>query len=432
MNVMSLTYASKNNCPFASKYFFMVMMVLWVARTTPLTSFKPAENPFLTPIYLGILAYYFVTYCKKNVSPLLIFIAIIVVWYACICIKYESVQPVNFTLLYSIIIVHIAYNIYNRNDFVELYEDVLVKFCILSLIVWGGSNIFPSVVPKLMHSIAVYENHPPTEANSIIVGMGSQFSMGIRRNIGFTWEPGRFSCFILFALYVNLIRSKFKIFPLHRNKKFFLLLITLLSTLSTTGYCAFGLIILFYVINASAISKTLAIVLTAFTLPSIIGLTFIGEKMMNLLDVEQEISAINYYYGKGMEVVCPQRFASHYFEYLNFIHDPLIGYNDISKAYINNSLFRGVLVTSSQGLIEVFSKFGFFVGSFFYYWLICSSVYMSKAYKYKGKYLFAILFLTVSVSYDFWENCIFMCFYLCDYYRRFSKWYFIQGRIPDC
>ncbi len=430
MSIISASLVTKDRCPLAAKYFFMFMMVMWVARTTPLTSFKIGENPILTPVYLLILAYFFLKYCKQAIRPLLVFLTVMIAWYISICIKYVSVQSTNYTFLYSIIIVHIAYNIFSRNDFIVLYEDVVVKLCTLSLVVWAGANLFPSVVPKIMHSIAVYENHPPTETNSFIVGMGSQFTMGIRRNIGFTWEPGRFSCFIIFAIFVNLIRTRFKILPLNKNKNFLILTITLLSTLSTTGYCAFGIIILFYIINTSTISKSFTLLLTALIFPSVLGLSFISDKMMGLLDLEQEISAINYHARNGMAVVCPQRFSSLSFEYQNFIHDFWLGYNDIKQSYINNTLFRGVLVTSSQGLIEVFSKFGVFMGLFFYYWLFRSSIYMSKAYKYKGRYMFAVMFMVISVSYDFWENCIFMSFYLCEYYRSYSKLYFLKDDNP--
>ena len=403
------------------KYLFMFLMVMWVARTTPLTSFKMGENPILASVYISILIYYFSKYCKRGVHPLLLFLVLFCLWYACICFKYGGLQNINFTFIYSIIIVHVAFNILNRYEFVLFYEDIIVKLSIISLIVWMLVNVFPTTMPRFMHSIAVYENHPPTETNSIIVGMGSQIIMGIRRNIGFTWEPGRFSCFILLALFFNLIRNKFSL-SIKKNKNLYVLLLTLISTLSTTGYGVFGVIVLFYYLNVQTTSKIALSILVVTLFPSIIALSFMEDKMVSLLDMDSEIKSIEYHYREGTEIVCPQRFAGLYFEFQNFIHDFWFGYNKEMNSWINHTLFRGVIVTSTQGLIP--SKNGILMGLFFYYWLWKSSKLMSKAYHYKGSYIFMVLFMLINISYDFWENCIFMYFYFSAFYNHFSEHYF--------
>lgn len=408
-----------NRSTYWIKYLFMFLMVMWVARTTPLTSFKIGENPILTPIYIGILIYYFFKYCKATSKPLLLFLTIFGLWYMCICFKYGGIQNINFTFIYSIIIVHIAFNIFRYDEFAFFYEDIIVKLSLISLVVWGLANLFPSTVPNFMHQIAVFEDHPPTETNSIIVGLGSQISMGIRRNIGFTWEPGRFSCFIILAIFFNLIRQNFAI---RNNKNFFILLITLLSTLSTTGYSVFGIIILFYILNTTVSSKFATILLTIIILPSIVGLAFMGEKIEKLFDIEAEISAINYSFNYGVDVVCPQRIVGLHFEFMNFIHDFWFGYNKEANSYINHTLFNGVIVTSTQGLIP--SKNGILMGAFFYFWLWQSSLLLSKTFCYKGKYIFMFLFMMINISYDFWENCIFMYLYFSSFYHFFSRKYF--------
>jgi len=410
-----------NRVSSGEKYFFMFMMVMWVARTTPLTSFKIGENPILTPVYLLILLYYYVRYCKLTNIPLYCLLSIYASWYVCICLKYGGIQGVEFTFLYSFIIVHIAFNIYNKTEFLSIFENVIVKLCILSLIVWAAANILPGF-PKIMHSIAVYENHPPTETNSIIVGMGSQISMGIRRNIGFTWEPGRFSCFIIMTMFFNLIRTKFQ---LKGNINMLILLVTLLSTISTTGYFALIAIILFYLINTTTNSKFLTTIIISLFLPSFVGLSFMMDKVVGLSDIDTEISAINYFGNRGMEVVCPQRIASLYFEYINLIHDFWFGFNNIENSYINNHLFKGVLVTSSQGVLIILSKYGILFGSFFYFCLFRSTTFLSKVYHYKGKYMFAFVFILISVSYEFWGNCIWMYFYLSVFYTSFSNKYYL-------
>lgn len=420
-----MEYLKVKQIPYCTKYFYMFMMFMWVARTTPLTSFKLGENPILVPIYLFILGYFYVKYCRLTYKPLIVLLSIFAVWYIFSCVKYGGMQGFYFLPVYNIIIAHVAFNLYKKEEFLVLFEKILVQLCILSLMVWAGANLLPSIVPKIMHALAVYENHPPTETNSIIVGMGSQFTMGIRRNIGFTWEPGRFSCFILLGLFLNLVRKRFQIYPIKSNKSFYILLVSLVSTLSTTGYSAFCVIVFFYILNISTKAKSLVIILSLLILPYIFSLSFMSDKITSLFDINQEISSIYYhYYEVGMEEIVPQRFGGLYFDLQNLIHDFWLGYNQNENSYIQKDFFNGIAVWMSDGVIQIISKYGIFIGLFFYYWLIKSSKYFSEVFHYKGKYIYAVLFVLISFSYDFWENCIFMYLYFSTFYMKYSNRYF--------
>lgn len=415
-----------NTVPYRVKYFYMFMMFLWMARTTPLTSFNFGKNPVFMPLYLAVLAYFYIKYCKYSYKPLLLLSSLFLGLYIISCLKYNSIQTFSFQPIYYLIITHVAFNIYNKNDFLFFFEKVLVWFCTLSLIVWGLANFFPSFFPSFMHRIAVYENHPPTEANSIIVGIGESFAMGIRRNIGFTWEPGIFSCFVILGMYFNLIRNRFKIFPVKKNLNFYILLITLLSTLSTTGYTALGVIILFYILNVSTKAKLFVVVLSIIALPSIISLSFMSDKIVGLMDIDNEIKAVNYLSGQGMDVITPQRFGGLYFDVLNFMNDPLFGFWQNENSHVQNMVFNGVGIWMSDGVIQVLARYGIFMGIFFYYNLFKSSKYLSRVFEYKGQYMFAFLFILISISYDFWENCILMYIYFCTFYMRYSQAYVKQ------
>lgn len=400
--------------------FFMFMMFMWVARVTPLTSFKFGENPYLMPIYIIILLYYYLNYCKKSFKPLLIFLSIFGVWFSLVCIKYHAVQGFYFLPIYNIIVAHVAFNIYTKDEFIKLYEDILVKLCVLSLIVWFGANLFPSVVPKFMHSIAVIENNGTTETNSFIIGLGSQITIGLRRNIGFTWEAGRFACFIILGMFCNLIRNRFKIFPIKSNKNLYVLIFTLLTTLSTTGYSVIVVIIFMYILNSRQMSKWVITILVIVLLPSIWGLPFMSEKIESISDIDVAISAINYYEDQGATAIVPQRFPGLYFNLQNLLHDPLLGYCQNENSYIQKDFFKGFPVWTSDGVIQILSKYGIFVGLFFYYWLFKSSRQLSRVWGYRGILVFALLFIFISISYDFWENCLFMYLYLYSFYYKYG------------
>ena len=77
------------------------------------------------------------------------------------------------------------------------------------------------------------------------MGQGS----GAYRNCGFTWEPGGFACFLILAIIINLASNKFKI----RNKSLMILILSLITTFSTTGYMAFAFIMIWYLFNTELI-----------------------------------------------------------------------------------------------------------------------------------------------------------------------------------
>ena len=408
------------------KWFYMLMMFLWIGRASPYTGFNFAENPVFMPIYIIIIGYYYKNFCKKPIKPLLILLSIFLIWSVCIYFKFGNLDNYSFQFIYYLIIAHVAFNIYSCDEYLYLYENVLVKLCLLSLIVWGLVNLIPSIFVPFMHSIAVYENHAPMETTSVLVGIGTSFEMGIRRNIGFSWEPGVFSCFVVFGLYINLIRNRFKVFPISSNKNFYILLFTLFSTLATTGYMLLSVILLFYLVNKSVSGKIFALAIAALLIPTIASLSFMSDKIVHLMDVDQEISSMNFYANQGRESMTPQRFGGLYFEFLNFIHDFWFGYGHFSQSYTSKVIFGNIDISVSNGILRILAKYGILVGAFFYYWMLRSSVFLSKSLRYKGKYLFALLFTIMNFSYDFWENNLLMFFYLCTFYMFISKSYAIK------
>jgi hypothetical protein len=411
----------------SAQNFFMFMMFMWVAGASDYTSFNFGKNPVLMPIFILILLYYYVRYCKYSFKPLLIIVSVFALWTFMSMMKYGQYTEIDYPIFYSIIIAHVAFNIYSRDEFFCVFEKILVRFCLLSLIVWLCANIIGEPFVNFMRSISVIKSSPPTETYSFLVGLGSQFEMGLRRNIGFTWEPGVFSCWVLLGIYINLVRNNFTLLSFKENHNFYILLATLLSTLSTTGYSILAILILFVLLNKKSISfKIFIIVLCIVLIPTILSLSFMSDKIVGLMDLDQGLRLIDYYSTQeGYNWVTPQRFTGFYVAWLNFIHDPLLGYNQLPYSYVSKVLFEGsVVVAPSEGILAMLGNYGLFIGLFFYYWLIKSSVYLSKVFHYKGTLMFLIFFLAISFSYGFWENCIFMYFYLCTFYKKFDSRYF--------
>lgn len=409
--------------PYKAKVFFMFMMFMWVASVSDYTSFNFGKNPILMPIFIVILAYYYIRFCHKSYKPLVAILLINVVWNIASYLKYGGFLGLNFPPFYSIIIAHVAFNIYTRREFLHLFEKMLVMFCCLSIFVWLCANLIGQPFVLFMRAISVIKPSPPAETYSFLFGLGSQIEMGIRRNLGFTWEPGRFTCWILLGMYFNLVRNKFNI----RNKHFYILFFSLLTTLSTTGYSLLALIVLFILINKkSNLAKAVIVLCVILAFPTVWGLSIMSDKIEGLMDLDAGLGSIEYHSVEdGMAIVCPQRFTGIYVSFMNFVNDIFLGFNQLSNSYVSAVLYKhSVIVSPSEGIIGILAKYGIFYGAFFYYWLIKSSSYLSSSLGYKGKLMFFLLFMGISFSYDFWENCILMYFYLCAFYHKFDVRYF--------
>lgn len=397
------------------KDFFMLLLFLWAGGATPIVKFYSSELPWIFFINIIILGVYFCKYSKKSIRikslmlPLLIF----AIWYILICLKYDGVQPTDLYLVYSAIIAFVGWQIFpSLQEFILYFERILVKLSILSLIVWGSATILP-FMGALYDKFAIYHTSGIESSNYIIVSYGHQAVTGLSgmyRNLGFAWEAGRFSSILVIGLFFNLLIHGFKI----QNRDFWILLVALISTFSTTGIGAFAVVIFFYMYNKSVAAKFYIIPLVILLIPTLVALPMVGDKILNNMDYERELGQMYYAFDNmGYTMITPQRFTGLYLDWLNFIHDPFLGYNINENSYMMMFLFNGYNVWLSDGLIQIISKYGIIIGSIFYIYLFKTSRFLTACYKCKGRYLFAFCFMLLNISYDFWGTGLF--FYIVFY-----------------
>lgn len=409
----------RKNC--AGKYIYMLLLFLWCAYTAPFL--KPFDTQYLFSsfIYVTIyLCYYIKFRLRKDHKPLIILLILFGTWYVAQCIKVSSVTLIDFRLLYSIILCDISFYLYKGKEFFVYFEKVLFHLTLLSLVVWGLGVIIPEIMRSIFDVISVWSNGNTTYGNAIIVALGDQHSMGILRNIGFTWEAGRFSSFLVVGMFFSLLLHRMRI---KGNYYFVVFLIGLISTVSTTGIGACLGVALLYLYNRNQSNRILWIAVSCILLPAIWSLDFISGKIILNADVEKEIHDMAYMFGHGHEIVCPQRITGLFLELQNWIHDFWFGYNLNEQSYTQAVLFGGYEVWLSNGLIQIFSKYGTFVGVFFYYCMFKSSRKMISDFGYKGSLLYAFTFMLISISYDFWASGIFLYFSL---YWLYCKY------VPQC
>lgn len=408
------------------KYFYMLMLFIWCAYTAPFLKFIDPGNLVSSTLYVFIYIFFYVKYGKKAAKmPMFVWLSVMTLWYIAQCLKSGGLTLIDFRLLYSLFLCHVAYGYYREKEFFFYFEKVLVHLTFLSLIVWMGAVIVPSVMKSLFDVISVWDNTGTTYGNFIVVALGGQESMGIPRNIGFTWEAGRFAAFLAIGLFICFLNHQMKI---NGNLNFFILLLGLLSTLSTTGIGACTGVMLLFLYNKSKLAKLALVSICIIAFPVFWGMEIIGGKLLESIDVSQEmVNMANTFQSGAQESITPQRITGLFLEIQNWMNDFWLGYNLNENSYAQVVLFSGYEVWLSDGLIMIFSKYGLFVGFFFYYMLFKSSKELMLDFGYKGVYLFAFTFMLINVSYDFWSSGIFLYFAMYYLYKRFDPSVCING-----
>lgn len=373
--------------------------------------------PFLFPIILTAILIRRHPISFKSISLVKI-LAIISIWSIAIVIKEQLFNAEElsyiFFLYYAIIIAYIHVQIYGKRLFIY-YEDILVKICFISFIIWLIAVAIPGTA-------SIFRLFPETSYGNNILYLfcwmdptKGQVSSGIIRNAGCSWEPGRFAIMILLAIFLNLSRKgiNFK-----QNKNIYILLATILSTQSTTGYSIVLILYCIFLLKSFSLSNIILIIF--ILIPIIYGtlsLGFMGSKIKAQLDIKSDIERLQTSFdynaqirNKGEYRGSLGRFQAIYFEWINICHDPLLGYSRNSE----HSFFYKKISTNytlTGGLLKLIGQFGLVVGIFLYYCLFKSSILIAKDNKYKRKYALAALLICSSISYTIFTIPIFTAFW---------------------
>lgn len=365
---------------------------------------------FLVPTILIIILIHKNNITFKN-KRIIIPTLLISLWSLSIFVKYSNTQfyaSFYIILIYNLICAYVIVQSYRWKLF-YLIEKVVTQLSFIGLFFWIASNINYNFVYNLM----IFKTNEIISGSNLIYSLTSLNDKGgiLLRNSGFSWEPGRYACFIIIAIYINLIRNKMNF---RQNNNLYILLVSLISTQSTTGYVT-GIIIyiLLYIYNTKR-KNLISIVLFIGLVISISSLPFMGEKIKSLwiksIDKKEIIGNFDYmeYDEKfNNRRLVPQRFEGLYLEALNIENDPILGYGRDAS----NSFLARYNIYPSNGILSVFSIFGI-IGFLFYYGLIKSSSTLTKTLKYKGKIILFILYISISISYNFSTIPIFLSIWL--------------------
>ena len=408
---------------------YMFVMVVYMAQATPETSrmvgtLSGNPIPLLLPIVLTYMLWkrHPISFNNKNLHLVL---AVYLVWAVCSLIKYgvytTEELSYHFFMVYAIVIAYIHNQVFGYR-LVPIYENILVLFCKIAIVGWLIAVLFPFTASFFrLFTETVYGNNvlylftwmDPAKA---------QLSLGIIRNAGCSWEPGRFAIMVTLAIFCNLCQNgvKFK-----NNKNIWWLLIALITTQSTTGY--FTVLIIYTLFLIKKIDFKHIFMFLLILIPVTYGLMqldFMGEKIKGKIINAQDVSRLDETFSwtasqfeDGEYVSVLDRFDAMVFEWLNFKFDPILGYSRNTE----HSFFRQHISNNfglANGLVCILGMYGLFLGFYFFYLLFVSSVKFSmQSYEKKKAGLLLVLCLS-AISYSILSVPVFTTFW---FYGVFNK-----------
>lgn len=419
---MKINILEEAKVPFY-EYFYFIVMVIYAAQMTPDTCrmvgvLSGNPFPFVLPIILTCILV-----IRNNVSfqnrHLFIIISLAFLWSLLsifkLKLKFGGELSFYFFLFYEIIIAYIHVKVYKEKIF-PLYEDIMVKFALLSLILWIP---FCLIAPSLGHYI--FSIFPKT-------GMGYNFlylfnwadvddTMRIR-NHGCSWEPGRYASMLVFALFCNLKKNGLKI---KSNKNFWIIILSIITTTSTTGYIVSFILIAYFYIKRISILRLLGLFLI-FAPICYYGsqLSFMSDKIQNSIERSSDVDVVYSDLEWGDKTsnvkIALDRIPTLVMQTENIKHDPLLGYGlNEDDSYVLKPF--GQTYSFTGGLIQVISQFGIFFGFMLYFFLYKSSTVISREDSFH-KLGFFICVILLSISYPVFGIPIYTAMWL---YGNFIK-----------
>lgn len=268
-------------------------------------------------------------------------------------------------------------------DFIKIFINTIKVISIVAIFLFAIQQIPAGCKMLLMicdnfTSLGVTSEGIHGRPNFIIYAVQPLGVRGLSyfRNSGPFWEPGLYAVFLNIALFLNAFAER-KI----TDKTSILFVISIISTVSTAGLIGLIIIVVLYNIesgNAPLLYRYSLICLLILSIPFILSLPFIGEKIAMQID-DSDIS-----YSRFGAVVVHMNIIKDY-PYAGLPYDD----NETYSNYADN--------ISPNGITEIFIRYGVFAGIFYYILLFRASNKIMKMLNYNnmGYALFMVFILMI-------------------------------------
>lgn len=302
---------------------------------------------------------------------------------------------------------------FKRRLFVVV-ETVLYHLCIISLACWFLDLISPDLMVRIVQTFEFSRPYGSEEKTNVLANMifytintergsGKDFWF-FMRNAGFAWEPGAYACFACLGIFCNMLRTNFK---LRNNKSFWVFLLALLSSQSTTGFLIFLVtLVLWLIINKKYLYLLLLmpVIVVAFNLP------FVRNKLFEEINNLQYIDARNASGAIG-------RLYSLQLNFEEFLRHPIIGLGGYAEGTWLAQ--QGYEVTTISGIGHMLVYFGAIMTALFLYLLVKSSKVIQKVMKSNNAWILIVVIIGMMVSYNIWRQPIYIAFWMFGVYGSY-------------
>jgi hypothetical protein len=270
---------------------------------------------------------------------------------------------------------------------------VMIDLAILSLPLYCLQLISGDLVYNIGKAINLPYAHFDGYVNMIVF----TFVKGIHdiRNSGFAWEPGAFGFFLIITLMLHWLSNNFKY-----DTRAKWVTVAIITTLSTTTYLAFGIMLLMYYRAKGVRFTTLLIFIGPILAIAITSVPFLWSKIVDiyyrdLLDIKN-IKTLSDTYIRMGEIMPLNRFGSMIFLIKSFGYNLIFG---ISNSY-KETLPILHNISISNGIFAFCAQFGAVGLGFLFY----------RSYKFIRKYVnveLTLYCLTIILVLGFGE-CIYL------------------------
>lgn len=396
---------------FRIEYLYLFWLVLLSARASNFTSnIDPRINFIGFIITICPCIYFFYKYRIQLSTQLLIALVVLLAWTVLHAFYDKTFKILQYIIIYiNLLSAYVVVNIFKKKIY-HYFCNIVCFLTFIDVILWGLMHIVGS---HTLASIAPFDSSSGTSFASFLLfnvtntDLYSNYWV-FERNCGFCWEPGLFACFIVLAIFINLMETNYRI---KNNRKLFILLIGLITTFSTTGYSSllvlFACRYLFMSAKKISFSSIFSSVLLFCAGYFIWGLSFIGAKIQTSADDDfflTENKVVLDYYAQRGENKTVDRLEGIVLDYYNWSEAPILGYGIRENSYVRNRISEYIFI--SNDLMNLFARYGLILGLLYHFYMIKTSRRLRIDNGELNNSLY-VLYLSISVSYPFsWFSMI--------------------------
>jgi len=405
----------KDSFKFDKKHLLVFILIVFSSNTLPVL-----YNPLvlIIPFLFIVLFFYkdleFPTY--KHESKLLFGgFALLILTYTIINLSFDPLFTLRFFLLITISYFTISILGY---DLFNIFENIVYKLTVISLFFFSIQLISSGFVFNLLRIfetilfIPTFNDHYAT----IIIYTFNAGNYDSLRNCGFTWEPGPFGSFLNIAIFISLIKSKFAF-----TKHFFVFTIALITTLSTTAYFAFFVILLwrFYNLkNKKIVLLSIPIIILIFSY-IYINTPFLKNKIESEYFSSQDDLTFHLHNPDLTRNISLNRFPGFLLNLIDFAENPIIGFG--GKFEKTQARLYGTQITSTSGLGNWLAQFGAVGMIFFIFSWFKSLDLLKNISNFKGTIALFVVILIISFGFNQNYAVIYFSFMLFYYFLKPKK-----------